>query len=294
MNITGQDQFELTELNKIERINNPTPEEFQRSSLSLRKPVIITGAMSGWKALSSWNPDYLSKTVGNTQVDVYVSQNGRFGSDLKKGLNYLITPMKFSDFMSAILENNKSISNYYYIQTQPITTIFPELVQDIETPNYVDKKFVLAMNLWLGTHGNISLLHHDLSNNILAQVSGRKRILLFEPKQTSFLYPFPAHSKTPHLSQINIDETDIDKFPKFSKAKYIECVLEPGEMLFIPVYWWHQVYSFDKLNIAVNFWCEVKFRQRWLTYSGIRLLAQIPAFLWLYFRNMVSSNSNPR
>ena len=114
MNITGQDQFELTELNKIERINNPTPEEFQRSSLSLRKPVIITGAMSGWKALSLWNFDYLSKTVGNTQVNVTVSQNRIFTGDPKKGFAFLKTT--FSDFMSVILEQNKSTNNFYYLR----------------------------------------------------------------------------------------------------------------------------------------------------------------------------------
>ena len=105
-------------------------------------------------------------------------------------------------------------------------TTFPELAQDIETPDYVDKKLLWVTNFWLGTHGNTTQLHYDLSYNILAQVSGRKRILLFEPKQISFLYPFPAYSKIPHLSQINIDEPDIEKFPKFSKAKYIECVIE--------------------------------------------------------------------
>ncbi|MUH01873.1 cupin-like domain-containing protein [Scytonema sp. UIC 10036] len=294
MNTNVQDQFKFTEVYQIERIHNPTPEEFQRGFLSVRKPVIITGGMSGWKALSSWTPDYLSTTVGNRQVDVNVSQSRMFMGDTKTGFASLRKTMKFSDFMSVLLEKNRSTSNSYYLQGQPMTTIFPELVQEIETPDYFDKKLLLVINLWLGAHGNISPLHYDASHNLLAQVSGRKRILLFDPKQTSFLYPFPAYSKIPHLSQVNIDEPDFEKFPKFSKAKCIECVLEPGEMLFIPVLWWHQVYSFDTLNIAVNFWWKEKLRQLLLTYSGMRLLAQIPAFFWQEFRNKVNSTSNPK
>ncbi len=293
MNTNVQDKFELTEVNKIERINNPTSEEFQRNILSLRKPVIITGAMTGWKALSLWNADYLNSTVGNTQVDVSVSQNRIFTGDPKKGFAPWRTTMKFSEFMSLTLEKNKSTSDSYYLQQHPMKIIFPELVQDIETPDYFDKKLLWAMNLWLGTSGNISPLHYDISDNILAQVGGRKRIVLFDPKETSLLYPFPAHSKIPHFSQINVDKPDIEKFPKFSRAKCLECVIEPGEMLFIPVFWWHQVYSLDKLNISINFWWKVHFRH-FFAYSGMRLIAQIPAIIWQKFRNQVSSNSNPR
>lgn len=34
----------------------------------------------------------------------------------------------------------------------------------------------------------------------------------------------------------------------------IKASLKPGECLFIPKGWWHQVYSFGALNIAINYW----------------------------------------
>lgn len=288
MNTNAQNKFDLSKEIALKRIHRPTPEEFKQNFLSSRKPVIITGQMSGWKALSLWTADYLNAAVGDTNVDISVSQNRRFTGDLENGFTLLRKKMKFGDFMNCVLQKNKLTDESYYLQQQPIATIFPDILQDIEAPDYFTQKLVVNTYLWLGGIDNISPLHYDASDNLLAQVSGRKRILLFDPQQTSLLYPFPAHSKIAHLSQINIDQPDLEKFPKFPKTRYLECILEPGEMLFIPSFWWHQVYSLDKLNISVNFWWKTNFRQ-FFTHPGRRLAAQIPAILWDTFKNMVSS-----
>lgn len=42
-------------------------------------------------------------------------------------------------------------------------------------------------------------------------------------------------------------------YPGFSDVPYVEGVLEPGEMLYIPVGWWHYVRSLG-VGVSVNFW----------------------------------------
>ena len=44
-------------------------------------------------------------------------------------------------------------------------------------------------------------------------------------------------------SQINLDSPDHERFPLFKDATVEHCVLNPGEMLFIPAFYWHQVYK---------------------------------------------------
>ncbi len=66
---------------KIERIEKPTSEFLQQYISTSRKPVIITGAMSNWKACSLWTDDYLDAAVGNTKVAIRVSQNPAFRGD---------------------------------------------------------------------------------------------------------------------------------------------------------------------------------------------------------------------
>ncbi len=283
MNMRVENKLAPTSVNKIERIHKPTPEEFKHTTRSYRQPVIITGKIADWKAFVLWSMDYLNNVIGKKEVDVNVSKNKIFTFDTENEVILPQTKIQFTDFTKWILEEKKA-DEYYYLRQTPMKITFPELLPDIEIPSYIAKKLLMVTNLWIGTGGNISPLHYDAAKNFLCQVRGRKRILLFDPKQTSFLYPFAMNSQMPHVSQLNIDKPNIEKFPKFPKAKYIECILEPGEMLFIPTFWWHQVYSLEQLNIAVNFWWKPNFQDCFRA-PGRRFLLQRPHIFLLFLIN---------
>ena len=262
---------------KIERIEKPTLEFFQKYISDFRKPVIITGAINNWKALSLWNADYLNTALGDKKVNVAVSKTKTFQGTIEDGFAKIDEPMKFSEFINLLELNRNSIDIYYYLQQSSIPILFPELVKDIDYPIYCDNKLINnnIVNIWLGSGGNISPLHYDQYDNLLAQVRGRKRIVLFEPKQTAFLYPFPVDSKIYHLSQIDIDRPNLKQFPDFIKSRSCECTLEPGEILFIPTFWWHQVYTLDDEKfptISVNFWYKPPLLLWFATSSGRREL----------------------
>ncbi|MEN2383868.1 MAG: cupin-like domain-containing protein [Gloeotrichia echinulata DEX184] len=74
--------------------------------------------------------------------------------------------MKFTDFTNWILQEKKA-DEYYYLQQSPMKTSFPELLPDIETPDYIGKALFILTSLWIGTGGNISPLHYDSVENLL-------------------------------------------------------------------------------------------------------------------------------
>ena len=86
-------------------------------------------------------------------------------------------------------------------------------------------------------------------DNILVEVVGRKKVVLFPPSDAPFLY------LTGDKSQVtNIDQPDLTKYPKFAQSTRYECVLEAGDVLFIPALWFHHVTAID-FAVAVNvFW----------------------------------------
>lgn len=271
-------------IGEITKIDNPSSKIFTENFNVPRKPVIITGALSQWKATSSlWNADYLAALFGHKQVDISVSQNGIFIGTPESGFDKLRRKIQFRDFINHLTSNQSELAdNFYYLQQQSIPRVFPELMEDIVFPEYFPQKNYVEPTIWIGGVANISPLHYDAMDNLFVQISGNKRFRLFDPQQTSSLYPFPANSEIPHISQINIDNPDLGKFPNFTKAKYYECVLAPGEILFIPVFWWHQVYSIPayngNLNISVNFWTKPPLKE-FLTPPGRRLAAQIPKMI---------------
>ncbi|WP_353931421.1 cupin-like domain-containing protein [Okeanomitos corallinicola TIOX110] len=260
MTINVEKNPEQLSVNSIARIHKPTKQEFKQATQAYSKPVIITGKIEEWKAFHSWSLDYLNGVVGDKELDINISNKNKiFTFDPDTGDTLSSTKMQFSEFTNWITQENKS-DQYYYLQQNPIKLMFPELLPDIEVPDYISQKSFIVSNLWIGTGGNTTPLHWDAAQNILCQVRGRKKLLLFAPNQTPFLYPHSVDSKAPHLSYLNIDKPDFDKFPKFKEAQVIECVLEPGEMLFMPPFWWHQVYSLEQVNIAVNFWWKANLK----------------------------------
>lgn len=56
-----------------------------------------------------------------------------------------------------------------------------------------------------------------------------------------------------NISAVNIEEPDLKQHPTFAAAQFTECVLAPGEMLFIPAKYWHYVRSLSPA-VSVNFW----------------------------------------
>lgn len=52
---------------------------------------------------------------------------------------------------------------------------------------------------------------------------------------------------------MDVEHPDLEKFPRFAEAQSLACVLEPGDMLFIPVRHWHYVRALD-LSFSVSFW----------------------------------------
>ncbi|KRX86901.1 tRNA wybutosine-synthesizing protein 5 [Trichinella pseudospiralis] len=88
-----------------------------------------------------------------------------------------------------------------------------------------------------------------IMDNILLQIVGRKRVVLFDPSQIPYLYLKGDKSKV-----INIDDLESTEFPKFQRAIRNEGILYPGDVLYIPALWFHNTTAVD-FSISVNvFW----------------------------------------
>uniref|UniRef100_A0A8C4R9F7 Hypoxia inducible factor 1 subunit alpha inhibitor n=1 Tax=Eptatretus burgeri TaxID=7764 RepID=A0A8C4R9F7_EPTBU len=115
----------------------------------------------------------------------------------------------------------------------------------------------LTSNLLLiGMEGNVTPCHYDEQQNFFAQVKGHKRCILFPPKQFDCLYPYPIHHPCDRQSQVDFDYPDYDNFPEFRKVSGYETVVGPGDVLYIPMYWWHHIESVmhGGITFSVNFW----------------------------------------
>ncbi|XP_061761296.1 lysine-specific demethylase 8 isoform X2 [Nerophis ophidion] len=89
-------------------------------------------------------------------------------------------------------------------------------------------------------------------HQLFEQVVGSKYIRLYSPEDSDKVYPHPS-PLLHNTSQVDVENPDTERFPAFPEAPYQECVLRPGDVLFIPVQHWHYVRSLEQ-SFSVSFW----------------------------------------
>lgn len=107
---------------------------------------------------------------------------------------------------------------------------------------------------WLGPAGTVTPLHCDYDDNIFAQIWGTKRIVLSPPHHDEFLYTREANAIL-FGSPFNPEAPDFDRFPLARHASMIECVVNAGDLLYVPAGWYHHVRSLT-FSLSANRWAR--------------------------------------
>jgi len=223
----------------IPRVGVISSEEFLDQYYAPGNPVVIEGAMSAWPALHRWTPDYLKETVGAAEIEFQGSRNTAYDFELAKDRHKRKLP--FDAFIDLILAegagNDAYLTAYNSSSNRHALDVLNADLGHLE--NYLTKEHGM---LWIGPGGTFTPLHFDLTNNLLAQVVGTKALTLLPPSETSKL------ENNLHVFSAVHDITDPDQlaiYPQAARACQYDVEINAGDILFIPIGWWHQVASAD-------------------------------------------------
>ncbi|MFN7131074.1 MAG: cupin-like domain-containing protein, partial [Myxococcales bacterium] len=112
----------------------------------------------------------------------------------------------------------------------------------------------IQLGFWMGPAGAHTPLHYDIdAPNLHAAISGRKRFVLFAPEESAHLSPADVYEWTTVFSEIDLRAPDVQRHPGLARANGYEAVLAPGDVLFIPVRWWHAAWCLESC-ISLNGW----------------------------------------
>lgn len=263
------------ELEQIPRCHFEDPKVDEM--ISKNQPVLITGSKLVKSAEEKWDLNYLENNLGKSTYTVFLSKNHNFkyfdekkiySKNNPKGVEFKPPTqrleMNIYDFMKK-LRNWKKGDDRLYLQQTLNSTVGPSIVEDYLKFDWhfvADKKNKhlwgeLTSNvLFISMEGNVTPCHYDEQQNLFAQISGHKRCILFPPDQFECLYPHPVYHPHDRQSMVNFDNPNFTKHPKFKNVKGYETVVGPGDVLYIPIYWWHHVESLlhGGPTITVNFW----------------------------------------
>lgn len=263
-------------------------------SYTSQTPFLLQNLHTNCDAMYFWRSlDYWRAAVGeDVAVEVEVGTSYNSGSRV---------PMRFGDYLSYLAlcveqegkeyeQQQENVQKQQQEQTEQAEVaylaqneLFPQVLNDIPIPHFCENgeynvgegKLYHTM-LWMGPRNTVSPLHFDPLDNLLMQVVGWKRVLLFPPdnhsgdaeednNQGERNNEYGSDKPTWHYagtkgnqyntSAVDIENPDHVKFPNFkdlAPTPY-ECILGPGDGLYIPKKWWHHVRSLE-MSVSANVW----------------------------------------
>lgn len=117
----------------------------------------------------------------------------------------------------------------------------------------------VAPRIWIGNRATVPA-HFDDSHNLACVAAGRRRFTLLPPQCAPLLYLGPPdYAPTPAPMSVvpDLHRADLARYPLLAEAldHAVVAELEPGDALYIPPLWFHQVEALaPHLNILMNYW----------------------------------------
>jgi hypothetical protein len=217
-------------------------------------PIVRAGAQSPGTLL-----DYIRARDQGRPIRILIGRpeikGVYFYRDDLTGLNFEYAHQPFHETLASILSySGHAAPPAIYTGAALVSETCPDVARE-NTLGILDRPSKPRM--WLG-NAVTAATHYDNMDGINCMVVGRKRFTFFPPDQLPNLYIGPldlAPGRQP-TSMVRVSAPDIERYPRFAEAlTAAETVdVEPGDAVFVPSLWWHNVESLDPVNLSVNYW----------------------------------------
>jgi hypothetical protein len=242
-------------------------ERFLREVVEPCRPVILRGLVRNWPVVDAGtsSPEalaqYLRSFAAGGEIEVFFGAPaiaGRyFYSDDLRSFNFERRRMPLPEALDVMLANlSRPDAPSAYAGSVATEEFLPGFAANNSMPLLEPS---VAPRIWLGHAANVSC-HHDTFDNLACVVAGTRRFTLFPPELIGNLYVGPIDNTMagPPVSLAASAAADEDRFPLFRQIEDQALIAEllPGDALYLPKLWWHQVESTAAFNALVNYWWD--------------------------------------
>ena len=229
----------------LDTLDRPDPAAFYRHYYEANRPAKLTGIVDHWPALARWSLDHFAAIAGGALVEAQVERERDPDYELAKDDHRRL--VRFGDLIDWLRKDEPSNDIYLTAYNSGTNAAaLGGLWDDLAPVELLEARADRDGFFWLGPRGTLTPWHHDLTNNLLVQVVGRKRVRIAPPWASDRMknrhHCFSDWANEP----LPAGPGDADRPP------VLETVIGPGEAVFLPVGWWHQVEALD-LSASMSF-----------------------------------------
>jgi len=228
----------------LDTLDNPEADAFYHHHYEANRPAKLTGLIDHWPALAHWSLDHFANVAGDAVVEAQVERERDPDYELAKDDHRRL--VRFGELIEWL--RGDTPSNDIYLTAYNSGTNAAALA-----PLWDDMAPIALLDprprdgfFWLGPRGTLTPWHHDLTNNLLVQVMGRKRVRMAPP------WAFARMRNSRHCFSDWGNETLPAGPGDAAIPPVLETIIGPGEAIFLPVGWWHQVEALD-LSASMSF-----------------------------------------
>jgi hypothetical protein len=231
----------------VERRTTVTASEFYARYWATGTPVVLTEMTATWPA-RAWTLENLAARFGDAEVEACIDRCSDPHPDANWERHTRTMPLRH--LIERVAAAGTSNDVYLIANNQAMTraslgALLDDLVPDPEL--FDPARLVGSVSLWIGPAGTITPLHHDTTNIAFNQFVGRKRFRLIPHSETRLLDSASGFYAGRRLDSLDLPDLHV-----------LDVTVEPGETLFIPAGWWHEV---EALEPSVSF-SLLAFRRR--------------------------------
>jgi len=230
---------------RLPRAVRPTLQRFKQFRRA-SQAVLLGGLADDWPDRQNLSLARLRERFGNRLISGMPTKHGQLNNDPRAGV--IFETVRFGDYVDRLERGDWP---EFYLAA-PGETWFPELRDEVRAPEYCRDASWRISRIWLSAPQMSAPLHRDVAQNIFVQLIGRKRFYLYPAAATPWLYSNPVRSALPNYSRFDPEKPDYERFPLSRALQPLEVILEPGDAIYLPSGWWHQVRSLD-VSLSVSF-----------------------------------------
>ncbi|MBV8805587.1 MAG: cupin-like domain-containing protein [Sinobacteraceae bacterium] len=244
------------------------PARFQEEVVPGCQPAVIRGLVADWPVVHAARRSprtlqgYLRAFDSDGRIETYFGDPAIAGkyyySPGLAGFNFERRTVKFLEAVEAIVEAvDRPGSKSVYVGSVPTREYLPGFAAGNPMPLLAPET---SPRLWLGTASNVSS-HYDTFDNLACVIAGQRRFTLYAPELIGKLYVGPIDNTMagqPVSLAASAPVGSAEEFPLFEEVRgqALTAELMPGDALYLPKLWWHQVESVAPFNGLVNYWWD--------------------------------------
>lgn len=244
-----------------------TPEGFAQTVSALCKPVVLRGLCRSWPVVEASARGWATLSAYLVRLDAGRAGQAFIGAPAIEGrYDYGDGPDGFN-FDRGSLTLTQSLERIGAAAADPSqpSVYMGSLPADDFAPGFAAENPLEILpplarpRLWLGNASRVAC-HYDSFDNLACVVAGRRRFTLYPPDAIGDLYVGPIdHTLAGQpISLAAGAAPDDPRYPRFAAAADRAIVVElgPGDALYLPKLWWHQVEALEPANLLVNYWWD--------------------------------------